>query len=188
MEVFQAQDYLSILWAIGLRTKNSTMSSVEKAISGRVIVRYPLLRNTIHIVPAANYSWMLALVREGCDQPSITSPVRTESDWHDCVRPGIWLLPSYDEYTLGYRDRSPIFGPDLESKKPARQARIALANVIVADGKIIGSWKRTVAKRTVHIIAVPFRPLGSSNQKLLKAAIEQYGDFLGRSSTGVIKG
>lgn len=57
---FQAQDYLSALWAIGLRTKNSTLSSVEKAISDRVMVRSPLLRNTIHIVPAANYRWMLA--------------------------------------------------------------------------------------------------------------------------------
>lgn len=41
MGAFQAQDYLSGLWAVGLRTKDSTLSSIEKALSDKTIVRSP---------------------------------------------------------------------------------------------------------------------------------------------------
>jgi hypothetical protein len=333
MGAFQAQDYLSGLWAVGLRTKDSTLSSVEKALSDKDIVRSPLLRNTIHIVPAANYRWMLALlgkrmrpviqniarsngvvldegtVEKGhrimaealhggryLTRPELYNVLREHGmsvtgfaglmlvqlamvdglicfgprdrgkqllarldDWipkgddlppdealsrlafqyfkghgpalvedfawwsglsiagarrglgsvqsrldrlevegrtywsadsempDECARPELRFLPSYDEYTVGYRDRSPIFDPYLISQKAAQQARIALGNVMVADGKIIGSWKRTMTKEMVHITVMPFRPLSPSGRKLLKTALEEYEVFLGRPLIGVIK-
>ena len=76
------------------------------------------------------------------------------------------------------RDRSAIFSADLKSKVRIQQARIALANVIVVDGEIIGNWRRTFVKHTIHITAMPFRPLNLSNKKLLMAAVERYGAFM----------
>lgn len=57
----QAQDYLGSLWAIGLRTRGATQSSIEQAISERKIVRTWPLRGTLHFVAAEDARWMLDL-------------------------------------------------------------------------------------------------------------------------------
>ena len=57
----QAQDYLGSLWAIGLRTRGATETSVERAIAERSIVRTYPLRGTLHFVAAEDARWMLAL-------------------------------------------------------------------------------------------------------------------------------
>lgn len=57
----QAQDYLGSLWAIGLRTRDATEPSVERAITGRSIVRTWPLRGTLHFVAAEDVRWMLNL-------------------------------------------------------------------------------------------------------------------------------
>ena len=57
----QAQDYPGTLWAVGLRTVAATVSDVEGAVASRSIVRTWPLRGTLHIAPAADIRWMLAL-------------------------------------------------------------------------------------------------------------------------------
>lgn len=57
----QAQDYLGSLWAIGLRTRNATEASIERAIAERSIVRTWPLRGTLHFVAAEDARWMLEL-------------------------------------------------------------------------------------------------------------------------------
>jgi hypothetical protein len=62
MGAIQAQDYLGALWAVGLRTGNSTQSDVEQAIaSGRIVRMWPM-RRTIHIVHRDDARWMHALM------------------------------------------------------------------------------------------------------------------------------
>jgi hypothetical protein len=58
----QAQDYLSALWAIGLRTTNATEDTIEQALVEKTIVRTWPMRGTIHIVAAADVRWMLDLL------------------------------------------------------------------------------------------------------------------------------
>ncbi len=57
----QAQDYLQALWAIGLRTQQSTVTDIEQAIVERKIVRTWPMRGTIHFVPLEDAKWMLKL-------------------------------------------------------------------------------------------------------------------------------
>jgi hypothetical protein len=57
----QAQDYLGSLWAVGLRTRGATETSIEQAISERRIVRTWPLRGTLHLVAAEDVRWMLDL-------------------------------------------------------------------------------------------------------------------------------
>lgn len=57
----QAQDYLGSLWALGLRVKDATESTIEKAIADRTILRTWPLRGTIHFVTPADVRWMLQL-------------------------------------------------------------------------------------------------------------------------------
>ncbi|HKU12901.1 MAG TPA: winged helix DNA-binding domain-containing protein [Steroidobacteraceae bacterium] len=60
----QAQDYLGALWAVGLRTRGATETSVEQAIAERAIVRTYPLRGTLHFVAAEDARWMLRLCAE----------------------------------------------------------------------------------------------------------------------------
>ena len=58
----QAQDYLGALWAVGLRTKNTTEGDVEQALADRTIVRTWPMRGTLHFVAAEDIRWMLKLL------------------------------------------------------------------------------------------------------------------------------
>jgi hypothetical protein len=58
----QAQEYGQSLWAVGLRTRQASASTVEAAIDSGAIVRTWPMRGTIHLVAAADARWMLELL------------------------------------------------------------------------------------------------------------------------------
>jgi hypothetical protein len=58
----QAQDYLASLWAVGLRTRGATASTIEQAIADGEIVRTHAFRGTLQYVARDDVRWMLALV------------------------------------------------------------------------------------------------------------------------------
>jgi hypothetical protein len=58
----QAQDYLSSLWALGLRLRGATEAAVEAAVAEGSIVRTWPMRGTLHFVPAEDARWMLGLL------------------------------------------------------------------------------------------------------------------------------
>lgn len=67
---------------------------------------------------------------------------------------GSFLLPAYDEFTIGYRDRSQLF--QTYGAFPISTYNGMFYATIVLDGQIAGLWKRTVARRQV---TVELRPL-----------------------------
>ena len=71
--------------------------------------------------------------------------------------PTAYLLSIYDESTIGYKDRSAIVSAD----DGARLGTMgnALQNVIVIDGRIVGTWRRTLGKDTLGVELDPFRGL-----------------------------
>ncbi len=92
--------------------------------------------------------------------------------------PRAHLLPSFDEYLLGYRDRSASFNA-LQAKN------INLGNrfspTIALDGRIVGTWKRVFKKGAVVITTKLFTtPKTAENQALSTAAL-RYGEFLDMS-------
>ena len=60
----QGQDYAGALWSIGLRTPGSTAADVEAAQTAGDLVRSWPFRSTLHVVEAADLSWMLALTAD----------------------------------------------------------------------------------------------------------------------------
>jgi hypothetical protein len=61
MLAMQAQDYGQALWAIGVRSKAATVSSLEKAVAaGRIIRTWPM-RGTIHWVLPEDARWLIRL-------------------------------------------------------------------------------------------------------------------------------
>jgi hypothetical protein len=90
----------------------------------------------------------------------------------------VHLLPNYDEYTVGYTDRTPIFDAVHRDKLDPR-GNILFQHAILIDGLIVGTWKRTVKKNEVVINLVLFTTLSGDQNQSLIAATQEYGKFLG---------
>jgi uncharacterized protein YcaQ len=93
------------------------------------------------------------------------------------------LLPIYDEYVMGYKDRSAMLGT-LANENPAAGS-IAFDNIIVMDSTLIGSWKRTLSKREVLVETHFNVTLTKTVQQAVSTAVERYGKFLGLSAVMV---
>ena len=58
----QAQEYGQALWAVGLRTSQATVGTVEAAVERGEILRTWPMRGTIHFVAAGDARWMVELL------------------------------------------------------------------------------------------------------------------------------
>ena len=90
------------------------------------------------------------------------------------------MLPNFDEYIVGYTDRSAVFDAS-QTKKLDPRGNILFNYMMVIDGQIAGTWKRTLKKNTVVIEANPFTPLSEAETRAFVATANRYGEFLDRS-------
>lgn len=89
-----------------------------------------------------------------------------------------YLLPNYDEYAVGYADRSALY-PDSLAETLAPQPMVVLGNIVVINGQIRGAWKRTISKGAVEVAIQHFNDLTDSEREAVAAAASRYGEFLG---------
>jgi hypothetical protein len=92
--------------------------------------------------------------------------------------PAVHLLPDYDEYGIGYTDRTLIYDRSHDTKLDARGSFLAQYTIVV-DGQITGTWKRTLKKNAVAIGINPFRGLKKAEVGAVTEAAERYAAFLG---------
>ncbi len=99
--------------------------------------------------------------------------------------PTAYLLPGFDEYLLGYKDRTASL--DEPRYKRLTPPNGMLPPTIVIDGHVRGTWKRTFEKSAVVIAASPFTKFAAAERRALETAARRYGEFLGMSCriTGV---
>lgn len=90
------------------------------------------------------------------------------------------LLPGFDEYILGYGDRSAVLDP-VYAQRICPGGNGVFNPTVVIDGAVTGVWKRTLKKDAVVIEGAPFRTLTATEQDALNAAAARYGEFLGMS-------
>jgi hypothetical protein len=91
--------------------------------------------------------------------------------------PKVYLLPGFDEYLLGYRDRSASLDPAHAQKVQAGSNGIFLGTIVV-NGRVIGTWKRELRKNAARIITNFFRPVARTEAGALEKAISRYCKFL----------
>ncbi|MEJ2735732.1 MAG: winged helix DNA-binding domain-containing protein [Anaerolineae bacterium] len=91
--------------------------------------------------------------------------------------PTIHLLPAFDEYYLGYQDRGAVLDPHYD--KTVVSSNGMFRPIIVLDGQVVGTWKRTLKKRCVIITANPFVSFAKKESQALLTAAERFGAFLG---------
>jgi Winged helix DNA-binding domain len=94
---------------------------------------------------------------------------------HD--KSGVDLLPAFDEYLMGYKDRAAVLTvEDAQRIVPGRNG-IFLPTIVVG-GRVVGTWKRKLKKSSIDIELRPFAHLGYSDERAIEAA-KLYSDFVG---------
>ena len=87
------------------------------------------------------------------------------------------LLPNYDEYFVGLKDRS-AFGARLESSGVRPRTSALSGHALVVDGQIVGGWRRTLVGRTVIIEPKSLIRLSEAERGAVGAAARRFGRFL----------
>jgi hypothetical protein len=88
--------------------------------------------------------------------------------------PGFRLLPMFDNYLLGYRDRTAMLDP---ARNPQVYVGGIIKAAVVCDGRVIGIWRLDRAARAVAVRATPFESLRRRHRAELdreRADIERY--------------
>ena len=88
----------------------------------------------------------------------------------------IYLLPAFDEYTISYKDRSAAL--TTENHRQAISENGIFNPIIVVNGNVAGTWKRTLKKDKIVIEASFFQSPSSSTLRLLEKACAPLGHFL----------
>jgi hypothetical protein len=91
----------------------------------------------------------------------------------------IHLLPSWDEFTVAYKDRSLAIDPAFE-----KESGHGIFNPnIVANGQIIGTWKRVLKNNTVDIQTGYFSNPAKTILEKTSATARAYAKFIGKHPT-----
>jgi hypothetical protein len=91
--------------------------------------------------------------------------------------PRALMLSIYDEYISGYKDHRPVAQAGVGASLQALGN--ALTYIIVIDGQVVGSWRRSLHRDHVAVELNPFKRLTEAEERAVTEAARRYGEFLG---------
>jgi hypothetical protein len=177
------------------RAPGGKILSQEEAVA-ELVLRYFRSRGPATL---ADFAWWSGLTiadgKKGVDacRSLFVNEVVDEQSYWVCSEPGtrpslpgpasavavpgspdaIQALPAFDEYTVAYKDRDLVLSP----KHAARSGNGIFKPILLHEGRIAGTWQRTIKKDSIVVDADLFRPLGI---RLVKSAFTRYGEFMGK--------
>lgn len=83
-----------------------------------------------------------------------------------------YLLPTYDECFVAYRDRAPF------EKKHGEQIVRDNGQTVVIGGRVAGTWKRTIKKDAVALSVMPFASFTRRERDAVAEAADRFARFL----------
>jgi hypothetical protein len=89
--------------------------------------------------------------------------------------PTAHLLQAYDEYTNGYGESRDLVNPFINRVA----ARTGPIHMVIIDGQVAGSWKRTIRANDLAIEVHPYRDLSSAERDAVLRAAGAQGRFVG---------
>jgi Winged helix DNA-binding domain len=106
------------------------------------------------------------------DQTFFFSP----STIHPNKKSTIYMLPSYDEYTVAYKDRRLVIDSAFED-----QAGHGIFNPnIVVNGQVKGSWRRELKGEKMLLEVQYFSPVSSRVHHSVSSIVKRYAKFFGK--------
>jgi|SRR6185312_2540080 len=83
------------------------------------------------------------------------------------------LLPAFDEFAVGYKDRRDVLDPHL-----AKECNSGLRPVVVYRGQIVGTWHPAMGKKKKAAPEIKLFPRAKAS-RALAVAVKRYENFLG---------
>ena len=90
----------------------------------------------------------------------------------------IHLLPSYDEYLLGYKDRTDVL--PLEHYPKAFTNNGLFFPIVLHNGQVIGNWDKSEKKKSVDLKYSWFRQVADMDEETLERERQKFARFLGK--------
>ncbi len=92
-----------------------------------------------------------------------------------------FALPGFDEFLLGYKDRSAVLDA-AHADLVCPGGNGVFASTMVIDGRVVGTWKRTTRRSAIEIAASPFAALKKRERQVFEEAAARYAAFMGLSA------
>lgn len=92
----------------------------------------------------------------------------------------VFLLPNYDEYFIGHKDRSAI-GEAIRRVAVPADSPVLYVHLIILDGQVVGGWRRTLRRNTVVVELQPLIGISQRARQDVARAAQVFGKFLGLS-------
>ena len=120
----------------------------------------------------------LELAREQLDELEVDGVTYYLRPGLEPAKPAVHLLPGFDEYLLGYSDRSaPLAGEDGAIIVPGGNG--VFLPTIVVNGEVVGSWRRATKGAKTTLTPQPFHELTTTAGAGIEKAARRYARFLG---------
>lgn len=87
-------------------------------------------------------------------------------------------MPAFDEYLLGYKDRSGVLEPEFAAQITPSSNGVFMP-MILLDGHVARVWKRKVRMGAVAVELHPVVPLSASQSDAIKVAADKFAHFVG---------
>ena len=106
--------------------------------------------------------------------------------WFDAALPssraaaGAHLLPNFDEYTVGYADRSAMLHPVHPFRPELFSFASILANVVMLAGQVVGAWRRAAGRSELQVEVRPLARLTKTELTAVDVAADRFSKFLER--------
>ncbi|MEU8242689.1 winged helix DNA-binding domain-containing protein [Actinoplanes missouriensis] len=88
---------------------------------------------------------------------------------------GCWALPGFDEYLLGYKDRSLMASAE-QLLKIIPGGNGVFQSTLVRHGQVVATWKRSLGKRAVTVTVLPLVPMDVDD---FAGVLSDYAAYLG---------
>lgn len=102
----------------------------------------------------------------------------TEMDFNE--KPPVHLLPKFDSFVLGHKDRTRIIQKEF-MKQVYRPIIGDVAATILVNDNIVGTWRHKKTKNCMNVSISPFQKLEKECLKEIKLVAEDFSRFIGVS-------
>ncbi len=127
-------------------------------------------RKQSSLAPVSVDGWKAELLREDLDE--LTQP--------PLEQPAIRLLPYFDTFLLGHKERDHLVS--IEQRSSVYRPQGWIAPVVLVNGRVVGVWETSLQKRHLHVRVTKFEPIPQRTAAGIREEALKLGQFLDASS------
>ena len=90
---------------------------------------------------------------------------------------GVFALPGFDEYVLGYQDRTAQLASEWATRVVPGGNGVFFPTIVV-DGEIVGTWKRSTGQKQVSVEITTFAQLSARTTSAARTSLQFYAKFM----------